>query len=102
MVDRPSLLLGVQLPHRHDALLQLVDLSLREILVQRVDEGLLDGRLKVRPLVMPDAFIEQAKPETMNALAGIDRKGIVTSFVLCGIVAIAGKRGSAPTMMPRR
>jgi len=28
--------------------------------------------------------------------------GIVTSFVLCGIVAIAGKRGSAPTMILSR
>jgi len=28
--------------------------------------------------------------------------GIVTSFVLCGIIAIAGKRGSAPTMILSR
>jgi 1-deoxy-D-xylulose-5-phosphate synthase len=48
-------------------------------------EGLLDGRLKVRPLVMPDLFVEQAKPEVMNALAGIDRKGIVaTVFDILG------------------
>jgi 1-deoxy-D-xylulose-5-phosphate synthase len=42
-------------------------------------EGLLDGGLKVRPLVMPDIFMEQAKPEAMNAMAGLDRKGIVTT-----------------------
>ncbi|MBX9457755.1 MAG: 1-deoxy-D-xylulose-5-phosphate synthase [Rhizobium sp.] len=48
-------------------------------------EGLLDGRLKVRPLCMPDVFVEQAKPETMNALAGLDRKGIVaTVFDMLG------------------
>jgi 1-deoxy-D-xylulose-5-phosphate synthase len=40
-------------------------------------EGLLDGRLKVRPLVMPDIYMDQAKPEAMNAYAGLDRKGIV-------------------------
>ena len=40
---------------------------------------LLDGRLKVRPLCMPDVFVEQAKPEAMNALAGLDRAGIVAA-----------------------
>ena len=30
-------------------------------------EGLLDSGLKVRPLVLPDAFVEQAKPEKMYA-----------------------------------
>ncbi|MGV3548280.1 1-deoxy-D-xylulose-5-phosphate synthase [Rhizobium sp.] len=53
-------------------------------------EGLLDGRLKVRPLCMPDIFVEQAKPETMNALAGLDRKGIVaTVFDMLGQKPIA-------------
>jgi 1-deoxy-D-xylulose-5-phosphate synthase len=48
-------------------------------------EGLLDGRLKVRTLCMPDVFVEQAKPETMNALAGLDRRGIVaTVFDMLG------------------
>ncbi|MDH6266571.1 1-deoxy-D-xylulose-5-phosphate synthase [Rhizobium sp. SG_E_25_P2] len=42
-------------------------------------EGLLDGRLKVRPLVMPDIYMDQAKPEAMNAYAGLDRKGIVSA-----------------------
>lgn len=42
-------------------------------------EGLLDGRLKVRPLVMPDIYMDQAKPELMNAYAGLDRKGIVNA-----------------------
>ncbi len=40
-------------------------------------EGLLDHGLKVRPLVLPDAFIDQAKPEKMYADAGLDRAGIV-------------------------
>ena len=37
-------------------------------------EGLLDSGLKVRPLVLPDIFVEQAKPETMYADAGLDAR----------------------------
>jgi 1-deoxy-D-xylulose-5-phosphate synthase len=40
-------------------------------------EGLLDNGLKIRPLVMPDIFMDQAKPETMYAKAGLDRRAIV-------------------------
>ncbi|MEQ8305536.1 MAG: 1-deoxy-D-xylulose-5-phosphate synthase [Hoeflea sp.] len=40
-------------------------------------EGLLDGGLKVRPMVMPDIFMDHAAPEVMYARAGLDRKGIV-------------------------
>ncbi len=39
--------------------------------------GLLERGLKVRPLVLPDSWMEQAKPETMYAKAGLDRAGIV-------------------------
>ena len=35
-------------------------------------EGLLDTGLKVRPLVLPDVFTDQAKPEKMYADAGLD------------------------------
>ena len=40
-------------------------------------EGLLDNGLRVRPLVMPDSFVDQDKPERMYALAGLDAAGIV-------------------------
>jgi 1-deoxy-D-xylulose-5-phosphate synthase len=40
-------------------------------------EGLLDHGLKVRPLVLPDEFTDQAKPEKMYADAGLDAGGIV-------------------------
>ncbi|MCX8996358.1 1-deoxy-D-xylulose-5-phosphate synthase [Rhizobiaceae bacterium BDR2-2] len=40
-------------------------------------EGLLDSGLKVRCLTMPDEWVEQAKPESMYANAGLDRTGIV-------------------------
>ncbi|MCU0830845.1 MAG: 1-deoxy-D-xylulose-5-phosphate synthase [Rhizobiaceae bacterium] len=40
--------------------------------------GLLDGALKFRPLVMPDAYFDHDKPEAMLAKAGLDRDGIVS------------------------
>jgi len=40
-------------------------------------EGLLDHGLKVRPLILPDAFTDHAKPEKMYADAGLDGAGIV-------------------------
>jgi 1-deoxy-D-xylulose-5-phosphate synthase len=39
--------------------------------------GLLENGLKVRPLVMPDTFTEQARPEKMVADAGLDSAGIL-------------------------
>ena len=40
-------------------------------------DGLLEHGLKVRPLVLPDIFVDQAKPEKMYADAGLDAPGIV-------------------------
>ncbi len=57
-------------------------------------EGLLDTGLKVRSLVMPDLWVEQAKPEVMNAQAGLDRAGIVsTVFKALGRPAVVGVAG---------
>ena len=42
-------------------------------------EGLLEAGLKVRPMVLPDTWMEQAKPESMYAKAGLDRAGIVST-----------------------
>ena len=42
-------------------------------------EGLLDHGLKFRPLVLPDIWMEQAKPEAMYVRAGLDRTGIVAT-----------------------
>lgn len=41
------------------------------------NEGLLDNGLKIRSLVLPDLWMDQAKPEVMYAKAGLDRAGIV-------------------------
>lgn len=53
-------------------------------------EGLLDGGLKVRPLVLPDEFTDHGKPEKMYAEAGLDSIGIVgTVFAALGHVESA-------------
>jgi 1-deoxy-D-xylulose-5-phosphate synthase len=82
-----------QLARHHEVLLTVEEGSIggfgAHVLHFLAHEGLLDGRLKVRPLVMPDIFVEQAKPETMNAIAGLDRKGIVkTVFDTLGQKAV--------------
>ncbi|MHB0953013.1 MAG: 1-deoxy-D-xylulose-5-phosphate synthase [Allorhizobium sp.] len=51
-------------------------------------EGLLDHGLKVRPLVLPDIWMDQAKPEVMYAKAGLDSAGIVTT-----VFAALGQKG---------
>jgi 1-deoxy-D-xylulose-5-phosphate synthase len=72
-----------QLARHHEVLITVEEGAVggfgSHVLHYLAHEGLLDGRIKVRPLCMPDLFVEQAKPETMNALAGLDRKGIVAA-----------------------
>jgi len=41
--------------------------------------GLLDGKVKFRPLMIPDTFTEQASQDNMYAAAGLDRAGIVSA-----------------------
>ena len=41
------------------------------------DNGVLDGGLKVRSMVLPDTFLDQDSPTAMYAKAGLDAKGIV-------------------------
>ena len=40
-------------------------------------EGALDHGLKVRPMVLPDTFIDQDSPEKMYQAAGLDAAAIV-------------------------
>ncbi|MDH4441451.1 MAG: 1-deoxy-D-xylulose-5-phosphate synthase [Rhizobium sp.] len=50
-----------------------------------VNEGLLDNGLKVRSLVLPDYWMDQAKPEVMYARAGLDAAGVLkTVFAALG------------------
>ena len=55
--------------------------------------GLLDGKLKFRPLMIPDLFTEQAGVNDMYAVAGLDRAGIVaTTLTTLGIDTAAAQR----------
>jgi len=47
------------------------------VLQALADAGALDRGLKVRTMVLPDAFIDQDSPNAMYARAGLDAKGIV-------------------------
>ena len=56
-------------------------------------QGLLDGKLKFRPLMIPDRFTEQASQADMYAEAGLDRAGIVaTALAALGIDETPGVR----------
>lgn len=58
------------------------------------NEGLLDNGLKIRSLVLPDLWMDQAKPEVMYAKAGLDRAGIVkTVFTALGRGVQVGAAG---------
>jgi 1-deoxy-D-xylulose-5-phosphate synthase len=41
------------------------------------ENGMLDGGLRMRALVLPDVFIDHDSPNAMYAQAGLDAKGIV-------------------------
>jgi len=42
-------------------------------------DGLLDRGIKIRPMVLPDTFIDQDSPEKMYAMAGLDANAIVST-----------------------
>ena len=57
-------------------------------------EGLLDRGLKLRPMVLPDRFIDQDTPEKMYEAAALDAKAIVVAALgaLGHEASIAGER----------
>lgn len=87
-----------QLASHHEVLITIEEGSVggfgSHVMQFLATEGLLDNGLKIRTLVMPDIWMEQAKPEVMNAKAGLDRAGIVqTVFKALGrsrIIEAAG------------
>ncbi|MCC0034293.1 MAG: 1-deoxy-D-xylulose-5-phosphate synthase [Hoeflea sp.] len=70
-----------QLARHHEVLVTIEEGSVggfgSHVLQFLSTEGLLDGGLRVRSLVMPDIFMDHASPDAMYARAGLDRKGIV-------------------------
>ncbi|WP_417412084.1 1-deoxy-D-xylulose-5-phosphate synthase [Hoeflea sp.] len=70
-----------QLARHHEVLVTIEEGSVggfgSHVLQFLANDGLLDGGLRVRSLVMPDIFMDHASPDAMYARAGLDRKGIV-------------------------
>jgi 1-deoxy-D-xylulose-5-phosphate synthase len=56
------------------------------------DEGVFDRGLKFRSLVLPDIFIDQASPEAMYRVAGLDAAHIEAKVLEALGVAVVGKR----------
>jgi 1-deoxy-D-xylulose-5-phosphate synthase len=72
-----------QLARHHEVLITIEEGAIggfaSHVLQFLAEDGLLDSGLKVRPMVMPDIWMEQAKPEAMYARAGLDRASIVST-----------------------
>ncbi|MGO9170471.1 MAG: 1-deoxy-D-xylulose-5-phosphate synthase [Rhodomicrobium sp.] len=59
-------------------------------------DGLLDHGLKVRPLVLPDIFMDHGKPEALYEAAGLNASGIVNAVTAAlGISAVASRDSRA-------
>ena len=70
-----------RLARNHEVLITVEEGSVggfaSHVLQHLAHAGLLENGLKIRPLVLPDAFVDHAKPEKMYADAGLDSAGIV-------------------------
>ncbi len=67
------------------------------------EEGLLDGALKARSMVLPDTFIDHDKPDRMYAQAGLDAAAIVTKALdLIGHTALAKTPKRAKPVLAHR
>jgi 1-deoxy-D-xylulose-5-phosphate synthase len=72
-----------QLARHHEVLITIEEGSVGGfgsfVLQHLAVTGLLDRGLKVRPMVLPDTFIDHDKPDRMYAQAGLDAAGIVAT-----------------------
>jgi 1-deoxy-D-xylulose-5-phosphate synthase len=72
----------LRLAREHEVLITIEEGAIggfgAHVLHTLAENGVLDGGLKVRAMVLPDVFIDQDSPAAMYAKAGLDAKGIVT------------------------
>jgi 1-deoxy-D-xylulose-5-phosphate synthase len=72
-----------RLAREHEVLITVEEGSIggfgTQVLHHLALNGLLDRGLKVRPLVMPDTFIDHDKPEKMYEIAGLNAPSIVAA-----------------------
>jgi 1-deoxy-D-xylulose-5-phosphate synthase len=92
-LDRQLIL---DLAARHDVLLTVEEGAIggfgSHVAQLLADEGVFDSGLKYRSLVLPDTFIDQASPEAMYRIAGMDAAQIEAKVLTLLGVAVVGKR----------
>ncbi|WP_424945459.1 1-deoxy-D-xylulose-5-phosphate synthase [Candidatus Endowatersipora endosymbiont of Watersipora subatra] len=73
-----------QLAHHHEILITVEEGSAggfgSHVLQYLARQGFLDSNLRVRPLVMPDVYIDQMSSEEMLTLSGLDCKSIIQTI----------------------
>jgi 1-deoxy-D-xylulose-5-phosphate synthase len=73
--------LVLRLAREHEVLITIEEGAIGgfggHVLQLLAERGVLDRGLKIRPMILPDRFLDQDKPERMYALAGLDAKSIV-------------------------
>jgi 1-deoxy-D-xylulose-5-phosphate synthase len=72
----------LRLAREHEVLITIEEGAIggfgAHVLQTLAENGVLDGGLKVRAMILPDIFIDQDSPAAMYAKAGLDSRGIVT------------------------
>lgn len=87
----------VRLAREHEVLVLVEEGSVggfaSHVLHRLAERGMLDAGLKVRPVCLPDRYLDHDKPERMYAEAGLDVKGIMaTVFAALGKDAAGAAR----------
>ncbi len=92
-LDRDMIL---RLAHDHEALITIEEGAVggfaSHVAQLLADEGVFDRGLKFRSMVLPDIFIDQASPDRMYEVAGMDAAHIEAKVLAVLGVAMMGKR----------
>jgi 1-deoxy-D-xylulose-5-phosphate synthase len=92
-LDRDLIL---QLARDHEALITIEEGAIggfgSHVAQLLADEGVFDRGLKYRSMVLPDIFIDQASPEAMYRVAGLDAAQIEAKVLETLGIAVVGKR----------
>ena len=92
-LDRDLIL---RLAHGHEALITIEEGAIggfgSHVAQLLAEEGIFDRGLKFRSMVLPDVFIDQASPEAMYAVAGMNAAQIEAKVLAALGVAVVGLR----------
>lgn len=87
----------LELARTHEAIITIEEGAVggfgSHVLQLLVDEGALDGGLKVRTMQFPDTFIDQASPKVMYDVAGLNASDIEQKVLrLMGVEVLEAKK----------